>query len=58
MNLGHIWLVDKLTYPFKNCYNSEIKRPPIGGQNIKIDQSYINVGMKTQISIKINLDKK
>ena len=58
MNFRHIWLVEKLPYPLKNHCKSQIRTPLSGGQNVKIDHSHANVGMKDQIHIKINLDKK
>ena len=58
MNLSHIWLVEELPSPLKNRYKFEIRKPPSGGQYIKIDQSHAKVGMKNQFGIEINLDKK
>ena len=58
MNFRHIWLVEKLPYPLKNRDKSQIRRPPSSGQNVKIGHSFTNVGMKDQIRIKKNIDKK
>ena len=58
MNLGHIWFFEELPYPLKNRCKSEIRRPSSRGQNIKIDQFHANIGMKHQIGIEINLEKK